>query len=185
MDVSEQRLSERHLMATQAIQPTPIAAPSTRKSSADKHLIFSLGSEEFGIQVLAIKEIIGMQEITAVPKMPKHIKGVINLRGQVIPVIDLSLKFSLVPQEYTYRTCIIVVRSHNASGDRLIGAIADGVSEVLTIPEADIEASPDFGSGDPIPYLLGMAKVHGKVKLLLDIHEVFRTDAVVKIGLVS
>jgi purine-binding chemotaxis protein CheW len=169
-------------MATQSLQPVqPIPAP-LRRNSADKHLIFSLGSEEFGIQVLAIKEIIGLQEITAVPKMPKHIKGVINLRGQVIPVIDLSLKFCLVPHEYTYRTCIIVVRSPGPSGDRLIGAIADGVSEVLTIAEEDIEASPDFGSGNPIPYLLGMAKVNGKVKLLLDIHEVFRTDSVVKLG---
>jgi purine-binding chemotaxis protein CheW len=156
--------------------------PSTRRSSANKHLIFSLGTEEFGIQVLSIKEIIGMQEITSVPKMPKHIKGVINLRGQVIPVIDLSLKFSLLAQEYTYRTCIIVVRSEGSNGDRLIGAIADGVSEVLTIAEEDIEASPDFGSGNPIPYVLGMAKVNGKVKLLLDIHEVFRTDAVIKVA---
>jgi purine-binding chemotaxis protein CheW len=169
-------------MAAQTIQPVQPIPPPLRRSSADKHLIFSLGSEEFGIQVLAIKEIIGLQEITAVPKMPKHIKGVINLRGQVIPVIDLSLKFSLVPHEYTYRTCIIVVRSHGPSGDRLIGAIADGVSEVLTIAEEDIEASPDFGSGNPIPYLIGMAKVNGKVKLLLDIHEVFRTDSVVKLG---
>jgi purine-binding chemotaxis protein CheW len=172
-------------MAAQTIPPIQLIASPQRRSSADKHLIFSLGSEEFGIQVLAIKEIIGLQEITAVPKMPKHIRGVINLRGQVIPVIDLSLKFSLVPNEYTYRTCIIVVRSQGPSGDRLIGAIADGVSEVLTIAEQDIEASPDFGSGDPIPYLLGMAKVNGKVKLLLDIHEVFRTDSVVKIGVAN
>ncbi len=170
-------------MEIQSMQLGAAKAPPTRRSSADKHLIFSLGSEEFGIQVLAIKEIIGMQEITPVPKMPRHIKGVINLRGQVIPVVDLSLKFSLTPHEYTYRTCIIVVRSRGVSGDRLIGAIADGVSEVLTISEEDIEASPDFGSGAPIPYLLGIAKVHGKVKLLLDIHEVFSTDSVVKLGI--
>lgn len=172
-------------MVAQSTSSAPTSTSSSspaRRTSADKHLIFSLGAEEFGIQVLAIKEIIGIQEITVVPKMPKHIKGVINLRGQVIPVIDLSLKFSLVPQEYTYRTCIIVVRSQGANGDRLIGAIADGVSEVLTISEEDIEESPDFGSGFPIPYVLGMAKVNGKVKLLLDIHEVFRTEAAVKLG---
>ncbi len=167
-------------MITPSTTTNPAIVSSTRRTSADKHLIFSLGKEEFGIQVLAIKEIIGMQEITPVPKMPKHIRGVINLRGQVIPVIDLSLKFSLVPQEYTYRTCVIVVRCQGVSGDRLIGAIADGVSEVLTISADDIEASPDFGSGNPIPYVLGMAKVNGKVKLLLDIHEVFRTDAVIR-----
>jgi purine-binding chemotaxis protein CheW len=109
--------------------------------------------------------------------VPAHIKGVINLRGQVIPVLDLSLKFSLKPQEYTYRTCIIVVRTRSGAGDRLIGTIADGVSEVLTIAAEDIEDTPDFGNGNPTPYLRGIAKVHGKVTLLLDIHEVFRTDA--------
>lgn len=169
-------------MVAQTASTNPASSSPARRTSADKHLIFSLGAEEFGIQVLAIKEIIGIQEITTVPKMPKHIKGVINLRGQVIPVIDLSLKFSLVPQDYTYRTCIIVVRSEGSAGDRLIGAIADGVSEVLTIAEEAIEASPDFGSGSPIPYVLGMAKVNGKVKLLLDIHEVFRTDPAIKVA---
>jgi purine-binding chemotaxis protein CheW len=166
-------------MEIQTIQTTGSSTAAAHRGSADKHLIFSLGKEEFGIQVLAIKEIIGMQEVTAVPKMPSHIKGVINLRGQVIPVVDLSLKFLLTPQEYTYRTCIIVVRTRGANGDRLIGAIADGVSEVLTIAQEDIEESPDFGNGNPTPYLKGIAKVHNKVKLLLDIHEVFRTDSVV------
>lgn len=156
------------------------SAPAAR-TSLDKHLIFALGSEEFGIQVLNIKEIIGMQEITAVPKMPPHVKGVINLRGQVIPVIDLSLKFTLPPQEYTDRTCIIVVRTQTSAGDRLMGAIADGVTEVLNISAQDVESSPDFGSGTPAPYLLGMAKVRGKVKLLLDINEVFSTDALIQL----
>ncbi len=146
-------------MVTQSINAETASAKRSRRSSLDKHLIFSLGSEEFGIQVLNIKEIIGMQEITAVPRMPEHVKGVINLRGQVIPVIDLSLKFTLPAREYTHRTCIIVVRTQTPNGDRLIGAIADGVTEVLTIAEEDVEASPDFGSGNPVPYLLGMAKV--------------------------
>src|ERR1019366_3445156 len=150
--LSKQAVRKETPVAANPLPAVVPSAPPLRRTSIDKHLIFSLGSEEFGIQVLAIKEIIGMQEITAVPKMPSHIKGVINLRGQVIPVIDLSLKFSLVPHEYTYRTCIIVVRSRGASGDRLIGAIADGVSEVLTIAQEDIEASPDFGGGKPVPY---------------------------------
>lgn len=173
-------------MSTSSTHPGAPAVPGGRSSSAaNRHLVFTLGSEEFGIEVLAIKEIIGMQEITPVPKVPKHIKGVINLRGQVIPVVDLSLKLQLPPQEYTYRTCIIVVWSRTSAGDRLIGAIADGVSEVLTIPADAIEESPDFGTDNPIPYLTGMAKVQGKVKLLLDIHEVFRTDAVVKLGVLN
>lgn len=122
-----------------------------------------------------------MQEITAVPKMPPHVKGVINLRGQVIPVIDLSLKFTLPSQKYTDRTCIIVVRTQTSAGDRLMGAIADGVTEVLTISSQDVEASLDFGGGSQVPYLLGMAKVRGKVKLLLDINVVFSTDALIQL----
>ena len=153
----------------------------TRKISSDKHLIFALGLEEFGIQVFHIKEIIGMQEITAIPRMPPHIKGVINLRGQVIPVIDLSLKFAFPHRDYTHQTCIIIVRTQTPSGEHLIGAIADGVTEVLAISNQDIEHSPDFGSGAPVPYLVGMAKVRGKVKLLLDVDQVFRVDALMKL----
>jgi len=158
-----------------------ISTSLSQRISSDKHLIFSLGSEEFGIQVFHIKEIIGMQEVTAIPKMPAHVKGVINLRGQVIPVIDLSLKFAFPSREYTHQTCIIIVRSQTPSGERLVGAIADGVTEVLTISAQDIEHSPDFGSGAPVPYLLGMAKVRGKVKLLLDIDQVFSVDALMKL----
>jgi len=142
-----------------------------------KHLIFSLGDEEFGIQVLNIKEIIQMQEITAVPKTAVYVKGVINLRGQVIPVLDLSARFSLPQRQYTPHTCIVVVRLATSMGERLIGAVADGVSEVLSISEEDIEPSPDFGNGASVPYLLGMAKVRGKVKLLLDTDKVFYIEA--------
>ncbi|WP_263409912.1 chemotaxis protein CheW [Terriglobus tenax] len=138
-----------------------------------KHLIFSLGDEEFGIQVLNIKEIIQMQEVTAVPKTPVYVKGVINLRGQVIPVLDLSVRFSIPQRQYTAHTCIVVVRLASPMGERLIGAVADGVSEVLSISEEDIEPSPDFGNGTAVPYLLGMAKVRGSVKLLLDTDKVF------------
>lgn len=141
-----------------------------------KHLIFSLGDEEFGIQVLNIKEIIQMQEITAVPKTARYVKGVINLRGQVIPVLDLSVRFNLPQQQYTAHTCIVVVRLSSPVGERLIGAVADGVSEVLSIAEEDVEDSPDFGNGTSVPYLLGMAKVRGKVKLLLDTEKVFNME---------
>ncbi len=165
-------------MAAQPTSDLSLAVSPSQRSSANKNLIFSLGSEEFGIQVLHVKEIIGMQEITAIPNMPPHVKGVINLRGQVIPVIDLSLKFAFAPREYTDRTCIVVVRSQSGGRERLIGAIADGVTEVLTIAAEDVEETPDFGNGAPVPYLLGMAKVRGKVKLLLDTAEVFSTDTI-------
>jgi purine-binding chemotaxis protein CheW len=151
-------------------------ALATGSSSADrrggKYLIFSLADEEFGVKVLKIKEIMGMQEITAVPNTAAYVKGVINLRGQVIPVVDLRMKFNLPTCDYTHRTCIVVVTTHGRSGDRLVGAIADGVAEVLTLSDEEIEDTPDFGSGATAPYLLGMAKVKGTLKILLDIDQV-------------
>jgi len=132
----------------------------------EKNLIFSLGSEEFGIQVLHIKEIIPMQEITSVPNTPAHVKGVINLRGQVIPVVDLSLKFDFKPRAYTDRTCIVVVRNQNPAKERPRNTPDALRARTLDIASGDIEFAPDFGDGAPMPYLLGMARVSGKVKLL-------------------
>lgn len=166
-------------MATTSLAET-LSQSKAGRDASKKHLIFALGTEEFGIQVLHIKEIMQMQDITPVPQMPSYVKGVINLRGQVIPVVDLSLRFAMPSREYTPRTCIVVVRNNSPEGERLIGAIADGVSEVLTISDSDVENSPDFGGGTSVPYLLGMAKVRGKVKLLLDIEQVFQTSALLQ-----
>ena len=137
-----------------------------------KYLVFELGREEFGIRVLKVREIMGIQDITAVPQTPVHVKGVINLRGKVIPVVDLRLKFGLPEQEYTQRTCIIVVQVQGEAGPMLKGIVVDGVAEVLTLAAADIEDTPDFGDGTATPYLLGMAKVKDKVKILLEIDRV-------------
>jgi purine-binding chemotaxis protein CheW len=141
-----------------------------------KYLVFQLGREEFGIRVLKVREIMGVQDITAVPQQPAHVKGVINLRGKVIPVVDLRLKFGLPPAEYTQRTCIIVVQLRGRANSVLTGIVVDGVAEVLNLAAADIEDTPDFGHGAATPYLLGMAKVKGKVKILLDIDEVMSTQ---------
>lgn len=152
----------------------PAEAGAARKidGRAGKYLSFRLGKEEFAIEVLSVREIMGIQEITAVPQTPSYVKGVINLRGKVIPVVDLRLKFNLPEMEYTQRTCIIVVQVDSAAGKLLMGTIVDGVSEVLTLQGADIENTPDFGDGTSTPYLLGMAKIKGKVKILLDINMV-------------
>jgi purine-binding chemotaxis protein CheW len=150
-----------------------------------KYLTFLLGREEFAIQVLKVREIMGIQDITSVPQTPSYIKGVINLRGKVVPVVDLRLKFCLPEIEYTQRTCIIVVQVASAGTTLHTGIIVDAVSEVLNLAVADIEDTPDFGDGgsSAASYLLGMAKVKGKVKILLDIdrvlsaHEVHGLDA--------
>ncbi|HUV68458.1 MAG TPA: chemotaxis protein CheW [Terracidiphilus sp.] len=151
-------------------------------SSADervgKYLTFLLGREEFAIRVLKVREIMGIQDITAVPQTPGYVKGVINLRGKVIPVVDLRLKFSLPEMEYTQRTCIIVVQVQAGSVSLHTGIVVDEVSEVLNLAAGDIEDTPDFGegAGSATSYLLGMAKVKGKVKILLDIDRVLSSQ---------
>jgi purine-binding chemotaxis protein CheW len=145
---------------------------SAAKDRSGKYLVFHLGQEEFGIPVLNVREIMGIQDITAVPHTPPYVKGVINLRGKVVPVVDLRLKFDLPPQEYTARTCIIVVQARTESGLIFMGVAVDGVVEVLNVAATEIEDTPDFGDRAAMPYLLGLAKVKGKVKILLDIERV-------------
>ncbi|HML18497.1 MAG TPA: chemotaxis protein CheW [Bryobacteraceae bacterium] len=145
---------------------------------AGKYLTFGLGKEEFAIQVLRVREIMGVQEITAVPQTPDYVKGVINLRGKVIPVVDLRLKFGMPELEYTQRTCIVVVQIEQEGSKMLTGVVVDEVSEVVTLQGADIEDTPDFGRGVATPYLLGMAKVKGRVKILLDINMVMTTQEI-------
>ncbi len=144
-----------------------------------KYLTFSLANEEYGIGILKIKEIIGMMSITTVPQTPDFVKGVINLRGKVIPVTDLRLKFSMEANRYTERTCIIVVEIDGKSGNTItVGVVVDSVSEVLNIGGQDIEPSPAFGTKLETDYILGMAKTEGKVKILLDIDRVLSSHEV-------
>ena len=149
---------------------------------AGKYLAFHLDREEFAIQVLKVREIIGVQDITAVPKTPPYLKGVFNLRGKVIPVVDLRMKFGLQEIEYTQRTCIIVVNVEGETGQMLMGIVVDGVSEVLNLTGADIEDTPDFGSGVATPFLLGLAKIKDKVKILLDIDKVLTSHEIQGLG---
>ena len=143
-----------------------------------KYLTFSLAEEEYGIGILKVKEIIGIMNITMVPKTPDYVKGVINLRGKVIPVMDLRLKFGLMAMEYTERTCIIVVEIAKHFGSLLIGSVVDSVSEVLNVKALEIEDTPNFGSHLNTDYILGMAKVGGGVKILLDIDKVLGSEEV-------
>ncbi len=141
-----------------------------------KYLTFSLAEEEYGIGILKIKEIIGMLPITSVPQTPEFVKGVINLRGKVIPVMDLRLRFGMPPIEYSERTCIIVVEIAGQAGTVQIGIVVDAVSEVLNIKREDIEETPTFGTKLNTGYILGMAKMEGGVKILLDIDQVLSGD---------
>lgn len=143
-----------------------------------KYLTFSLANEEYGIGILKIKEIIGMMPITTVPQTPDFVKGVINLRGKVIPVIDLRLRFGMPAIDYTERTCIIVVEIKGSTATVQIGIVVDSVSEVLNIKGEDIEDTPTFGMTLNTEYILGMAKMEGAVKILLDIDKVLSIDEI-------
>jgi len=111
-----------------------------------KYLTFTLAGEEYGIGILKVKEIIGMMPITLIPQTPHYVKGVINLRGKVIPVVDLRLKFKMDATDYTERTCIIVVEISSDSGSIMMGIVVDSVSEVMNIKTEDIEETPTFGT---------------------------------------
>ncbi len=153
-------------------------AVSLMAEKEGKYLTFSLAEEDYGIGILKIKEIIGMMPITLVPQTPEHVKGVINLRGKVIPVIDLRLRFGMESIEYDERTCIIVVEIKGQAVTVQIGIVVDSVSEVLNIKGEDVEETPTFGTSLNTDFILGMAKMEGGVKILLDIDEVLSTEEI-------
>jgi purine-binding chemotaxis protein CheW len=146
---------------------------------AAKYLTFALGRESYGVAVLQVREIIKLLPITQVPQMPPHIKGVINLRGKIIPVADLRIKFGLGDIKDTEKTCIVVVQVELQAQKRLqMGLVVDEVEEVISLTGADVEPSPEFGTAVDTTYLLGMVKVKGAVKMLLDINRVVAGDGV-------
>ncbi len=143
-----------------------------------KYLSFTLAEEEYGIGIRKIKEIIGMMSITSVPQAPEFVKGVVNLRGKVIPVIDLRLRFGMPPMDYTDRTCIVVVEVIGETGTVLIGIVVDAVSEVLNIKAEEIEDTPAFGVRLTTDYIQGMAKMESSVKILLDIDRIVNSQGI-------
>lgn len=142
------------------------------KAMAGKYLTFKLTTEEYGLEILKVQEIIGMMNVTHVPRTPNFVRGVINLRGQVIPVVDLRLKFGMEGKGDTEKTCIIVVQVEWKSARVRMGVIVDEVSEVLDIAAEQIEPSPDFGAATSTDFILGMGKIGAKVVMLLDVDKV-------------
>lgn len=140
----------------------------------DRYLTFSLGNQIFGIEIKFVTEIIGIQPITEVPEMPDYVKGIINLRGKIIPVIDVRLKFRKDPAEYNDRTCIIVIDIHEIS----IGLIVDNVAEVLTITGENIVPPPDYRTGFQNRYIKGIGKSDKDVKLLLDCDKLLKEEEI-------
>ena len=147
----------------------------TQKMLTDKegkYLTFALSAEEYGLEILKVREIIGLMNITAVPQTPAYVKGVINLRGQVIPVVDIRTLFGMETKEITEETCIIVVEVLRENRKFNTGVVVDQVSEVLDIKGEQIEEAPQLGSSVNTDFILGMGKVNDTVKILLDIDKV-------------
>jgi purine-binding chemotaxis protein CheW len=151
-------------------------AEITLESIAGKYLTFQLAGEEYGVEILKVKEIIGLMDITKLPRTPEFVKGVINLRGKVIPVLDLRLKFGIEEKEYDEKTSIIVVEIEDKSNRIHIGVIVDSVSEVLNVSAEDLEPTPKFGVALNTEFILGMAKGNDTVRTMLDIDKVLTTD---------
>ena len=157
-------------MATMAV------TSAARSANGGKYLTFMLGREEYGLPVLKVREIIKVMDITHVPQVAAHVLGVINLRGRVIPVIDLRRKFGFPAQDNTERTCIIVAEVALTSSTVMMGVVVDSVSEVVNVAASEIDETPDFGGQNHTDYLLGLAKVKGSVKILLDLDRVLGSD---------
>jgi purine-binding chemotaxis protein CheW len=146
-------------------------ASTQEDTQKGKYLTFALGSEQYGLEIRHVTEIINLQPITVVPEVPAYIKGIINLRGTIIPVMDVRLRFRKESRDYNDRTCIIVVRCEDAT----IGLIVDSVAEVSNIADADIVDPPGWNS-EGSRYIQGVGKVNGSVKLLLDCSRLIGDD---------
>jgi len=147
------------------------------KSAGGKFLTFFLAGEEYGIEILSVHEIIGMMPITSVPGTPEYICGIINLRGKIIPIVDLRRKFGMESKAQTSETCIIVVHVQGVE----VGTVVDRVSEVLSIAAGEIEPPPSFGKDVNTDYILGIGKSQSKVKILLNIDRVISSDQIVQL----
>ncbi len=151
--------------------------PKPSPTVAGKFLTFLLGSESYGIEVLCIREIIRMQQITPVPQMPEHVRGVINLRGKVIPVIDLGIKLALPEAKANDKTCVIVLDIKSEMGDNtLLGIVVDAVEEVINVDAEQIEPSPDFGTEISRDGCIGIATRKDGLMTLLDIEKIVSNE---------
>jgi purine-binding chemotaxis protein CheW len=159
-------------MTQNAVAITPDSPTSCVLAKAGKYLTFHLDGEVYGLEILKVQEIIGMMTVTHVPRMPQFVRGVINLRGQVIPVIDLRLKFDMESKQDTEKTCVIVVQVGGNGQHVTMGIIVDEVAEVMDMTEEQIDTAPEFGIDANIDFILGIGKVGKTVVMLLDVDKV-------------
>ena len=164
------------------MQSQPKTSHGAAAGLAGKYLTFQWGDEIYGLEILKVREIIGLMDVTPVPRTPSHVRGVINLRGKIIPVIDLRSKFAMEKMADTEQTCIIVVDLSTGEGVSQMGVLVDAVSEVLNIADEHIEPAPSFGGDVSADFIRGMAKTNNKVAILLNVEKVLSTTGVLQIA---
>ena len=152
---------------------------------AGKYLTFRLDHEEFAIEILRVNQIIRLQEIFSIPRTPSFVRGMINLRGMIIPIIDLRKKMAMAGQADTERSCIVVIQLEQERGTVNVGIVIDEVREVIEIQAADIEETPEFGAGIDTAFIMGIAKTGRSVKILLDIGRVLTTSEIATLAGIS
>ena len=153
-----------------------VTANAAVQQDQQQYLTFMLGGETYAMGILAIKEIIEYGNLTEVPRMPKFIRGVINLRGAVVPVIDLAARFGKRPTDIARRTCIVIIEVASDEETHDIGVMVDAVNEVLEISAGEIEPAPSFGASIRADFIAGMGKINGKFVIILDIHQVLSVE---------
>lgn len=149
---------------------------NVNNADMDQFLTFILEGEEYGVDILRVQEIKGWDRVTPIPNTPDYIKGVINLRGTIVPIVDLRERFSLEPMEYGPTTVVIMLKVETEERDRIMGIVVDAVSEVYNIPEDDLKAPPDFGSVVRVEFIRGLATVGEKMVIVLDIDHLLNSD---------
>ncbi|RYY73351.1 MAG: purine-binding chemotaxis protein CheW [Gammaproteobacteria bacterium] len=163
-----------------------IRSTNTNENEDAQYLTFSLSGEMFAIGILAIKEIIEYSQMTSVPMMPSFVRGVINVRGAVVPVIDLSARFGRKVSDVTRRSCIVIIEAHGDDGNNQdVGVMVDAVSAVMEIPSSEIEPPPSFGAKIRVDFISGMAKVNGNFVIVLDVNRVLSVDEMALLSDVS
>ncbi|HOI52734.1 MAG TPA: chemotaxis protein CheW [Azonexus sp.] len=178
-------MTTTEITVSKARAPAAAGAETEGGAEQQQYLTFTLGEEMFAIGILAIREIIEYGNLTEVPMTPPFIRGVINLRGAVVPVVDLAVRFGREPRPSSKRTCIVIIDIASANGTQEMGIVVDAVSEVLEIPDADIEPPPEFGARIRIDFISGMGKVNGRFVVMLDVERILSLDEVAVIASVG
>ena len=155
---------------------TASASSQTNNAGSQQVLTFVLGSETYGVDILRVQEIRGWSPVTKIPHAPPHVLGVLNLRGSIVPIVDMRMRFALDRAEYTSVTVIIVLSVHSSTGRRDFGVVVDGVSDVVNVDEAAVKPTPDLGSREATAHIRGLATVSGRMVMLLDIDKIIGED---------